>query len=349
MNRFAAIEGLRGWLAWIVVFGHIAHVSDLKVVHVAEYAVLVFIVISGFVITHLILGRREPYGIYIYRRFMRIFPLFIVTCVIGYFTTPLFVEATWFWAHAETVRQQSVNFWPHAIAHLSMLHGAISSNVLPWSSLMFNSPAWSLSLEWQFYLVAPFCLLAIRKTSWAVLGLFVTIALALLGSHFGGNQFGRFEVRSLLLLAGPLFAAGIAARVILRSRRLPRTGALFEGRIATFMGARSYSIYLAHMPVVGVTLFALTFITDWQSHYAMFMALVCTVPILTLAVSCVLYELIEKPGIALGRRIKAPSDFSAPSPLVRIAARDATVPGQVDPLLPSSAPIGAVDAGQRHA
>jgi peptidoglycan/LPS O-acetylase OafA/YrhL len=252
MKRFAAIEGLRGWLAWTVVVGHIALTSHVKGSRAADYGVLAFIVISGFVITHLILERREPYGVYIYRRFMRIFPLFIATCIIGYFTTPLFVEATsklpwrndiWFWAHEETVKQQLANFWPHAIAHLSMLHGAISSNALPWSSLMFNSPAWSLSLEWQFYLVAPFCLLAIRKFSWAIAALVVTIALYLRGDHFG-----RFEVRSLLFLAGPFFAAGIAARIILGSWTLPSTGALLEGRIATFMGTRSYSWHRARAP-----------------------------------------------------------------------------------------------------
>jgi hypothetical protein len=37
---------------------------------------------------------------------------------------------------------------------------------------------------------------------------------------------------------------------------------------------------------------ALTLITDWQSHHAIFAALICIVPILILVVSCVLYELI---------------------------------------------------------
>jgi peptidoglycan/LPS O-acetylase OafA/YrhL len=341
MKRFAAIEGLRGWLAWIVVIGHIALVSHVKGVRflapAAYYAVLAFIVISGFVITHLILERHEPYGIYIYRRFMRIFPLFAVTSIIGYFTTPIFVEATaklpwrddtWFAVHAETVRQQSDNFWPHVIAHLSMLHGAISSNALPWSALMFNSPAWSLSLEWQFYLVAPLCLLSIRKSSWAIAALVVTIALYLLGDHFG-----RFEVRSLLFLAGPFFAAGIATRIVLGSRMLPRTGPLLEGRIATFMGTRSYSIYLSHMPVIALALFLLTSITDWQSRYAVFAALICIVPVSTLALSCALYELVEKPGIALGRKIKVRKDLSAQSPLIPSSFADATIAphfGEID-------------------
>jgi hypothetical protein len=134
MNRFAAIEGLRGWLAWTVVIGHIALVSHVKGIRffapAAEYAVLAFVVISGFVITHLILERRELLrGLHLPT--LRIFPLFAVTCIIGYFTTPLFVEAatklpwrndTWFAVHAETVRQQSENFWrmPSPIFRCSM-------------------------------------------------------------------------------------------------------------------------------------------------------------------------------------------------------------------------------------
>jgi peptidoglycan/LPS O-acetylase OafA/YrhL len=67
------------------------------------------------------------------------------------------------------------------------------------------------------------------------------------------------------------------------------------------------------MPVVGVALFVLTSVTNWESHYALFAALTSIVPISTLALSCVLYELVEKLGVALGRRIKMQKGFSAQS------------------------------------
>ena len=97
MKKFAAIEGLRGWLAWTVVLCHFAPITNMEkglgrhLVWAGLYAVLVFIIISGFVITHLVTERSEPYRDYLLRRFMRIFPLFAVTCVIGFFTTNLFL------------------------------------------------------------------------------------------------------------------------------------------------------------------------------------------------------------------------------------------------------------------
>src|SRR5690242_3337403 len=97
--KFRSIEGLRGWLAWTVVLAHLAFVSNLYarglggvLRQLAAPAVFVFIIISGFVITHLLHERSEPYSTYLLRRFMRIFPLFAVTCVIGYFTNDLYAD-----------------------------------------------------------------------------------------------------------------------------------------------------------------------------------------------------------------------------------------------------------------
>lgn len=51
----------------------------------------------------------------------------------------------------------------HALAHLFMMHGAVPNDVLPHSEYAFNMPAWSISLEWQFYLVAPLFIFVLLK------------------------------------------------------------------------------------------------------------------------------------------------------------------------------------------
>jgi peptidoglycan/LPS O-acetylase OafA/YrhL len=185
--------------------------------------VLVFIIVSGFVITHLVTERPEPYGDYLLRRFMRIFPLFAVTCVIGFFTTNLCAETVsrspWAsdpsfapvlqmfarWSH--TIHEF---FWPHVIAHITMLHGAISSNLLPDSPYAFNSPAWSISLEWQFYLIAPAAIMIARKQGAII---WFALLIALLEIAFRHGLFGQFDSPSFLPGAAGYFALGIASRL----------------------------------------------------------------------------------------------------------------------------------------
>ncbi|HUN97489.1 MAG TPA: acyltransferase family protein, partial [Bradyrhizobium sp.] len=140
MKKFYSIEGLRGWLAWIVVLSHLVQTSDVyahglgpAALRAGQMAVLVFIIISGFVITHLVTERPEPYGSYLIRRFMRIFPLFAVTCIIGFYAsdlrsatlshvawadTPEFADRLgWF---VNVARSDHDFFWAHVLAHLTM-------------------------------------------------------------------------------------------------------------------------------------------------------------------------------------------------------------------------------------
>lgn len=227
MKKFAAIEGLRGWLAWAVVFSHLAYFSNLSVKGLGSAlkaaglpAVLLFLMISGFVITHLVVERPEPYGVYLLRRFMRIFPLFVVTCVIGFFTSDLQVSLL---SHisdsadpqfttllADIARSNHDFFLLHFLAHATLLHGAISDTVLPFSQYAFNMPAWSLSLEWQFYLVAP-AIVTVARWPRAMICAAVMIAIAEIA--FRHRFFGSFEQPSFLLAVAGYFAVGVASRL----------------------------------------------------------------------------------------------------------------------------------------
>ena len=223
MKRFIAIEGLRGWLAWAVVFSHLTQTSGIYAKGFGpapgDFAVLVFIIISGFVIAHLVIERPEPYGTYLVRRLMRIFPVFAVTCLIGYFTYDIHALALSRvpWKTDESVaniirlaRSNHEFFWAHVLAHLTMLHGVISNSVLPFSQYAFSAPAWSLSLEWQFYLVAPLVITLARQPRnliWLVIG------VAALEISYRLHWLGEFQSPSFLPAVAGYFGVGIASRI----------------------------------------------------------------------------------------------------------------------------------------
>src|SRR4051794_37774844 len=99
-GEFRGIEGARALLAWTVVISHILFVAGTyievhplwHVINAGHWAVCTFIIISGFVITHIVLVRREFYSVYLVRRVFRIYPAYLACLAAGIITTPLALE-----------------------------------------------------------------------------------------------------------------------------------------------------------------------------------------------------------------------------------------------------------------
>ncbi len=234
-KSFKPIEGLRGYLALWVAAGHAMQLSGylkppgpLKLIMQGDTAVQVFMIVSGFVIAHLLLSKDEGYIKYITRRFFRLYPCFIVCCVIGFLLLPLwagFVQthdwATEGWpayrANVVALNEESHdNFWPHFLLHATMLHGLVPEQVLPKASLTFLPAAWSVSLEWQFYLLAPLALAMARTPARAV----VSIAACILATMaYKKGYFGDFQVPSHLAGNIAIFGVGILSRLALPKLR----------------------------------------------------------------------------------------------------------------------------------
>ena len=191
-ERIAEFEGLRGILAWWVVVDHILLSCGISAENLprgvrllgrGDYAVDLFIILSGFVIFKLIADSREPYGYYLIRRYFRIYPVMICCLLLSVAAHPLNGQNLWSWSgsggHLLAVGIQNWNneqgfLWQHIAAHLSLLHGAIPERLLPGSSIALLAPAWSISLEWQFYLVAPLLVALLARygtKGWLALGI----------------------------------------------------------------------------------------------------------------------------------------------------------------------------------
>jgi peptidoglycan/LPS O-acetylase OafA/YrhL len=345
MNRFAPIEGLRAWLAMAVVLSHALQFSGTNKTLALEtgighIAVMVFIIVSGFVITHLLVSQNESYPVYITRRLLRIFPVYVVctvaSAILMFYAEPLFPWSPELLRNLRATQEQHLA--AHVLAHVAMLHGAVPNNVLSLSQYALLSPAWSISLEWQFYLIAPFALALLRRrAAMLILGVLITTWM------YKRGYFGSFRNPSLIFGAGLFFLVGMASRLVLPhiSTKAPLAVALgatglvmfdknlfpfviwvavlallcstdkqaytrfanflLECKPAQWLGKRSYSIYLAHLPLLLIIDRGIWLLFPKISQLG-YLSLLSAVlfPAVVLA-SGILYRYVEAPGISLGR------------------------------------------------
>ncbi len=224
------LEGLRGLLALWVVFGHWATSIQLSFRPLRQnlwdvQAVDVFIILSGFVITLLLSRSPAAYGSYLLRRWFRIAPAYLVVLLVSVLLFPaisalreLTPEGAMEEVRASIQAATQQNFVAHVILHLALLHGLAPTALLPYAAYSFVGQAWSISLEWQFYIVAPlFYALVLRWRERRA-----QLALAALGVGLMG--LGAYFPPAYLGNKLPLFALGAGSYWLWQ--RVAQTGKL---------------------------------------------------------------------------------------------------------------------------
>jgi peptidoglycan/LPS O-acetylase OafA/YrhL len=238
-RNFVAIESLRAWMAWWVVVGHAIQLCGVSLpeaygetifqkamnsVQHGNTPVNVFIVVSGFVITHLVTGSETKYGAYIVRRAFRIFPIYLASLLFSILTISFFTAAyfeltysQYYDLRLDRFHEQEDHFVTHLALHLTLLHGMVPDSLLKYSSATLLTPAWSLSLEWQFYVIAPLILAVLTRSPTqaliTIIGTFTLYSFAKLG------LFGSWEFPAFLPLSINAFFLGIASRLALNAPR----------------------------------------------------------------------------------------------------------------------------------
>jgi peptidoglycan/LPS O-acetylase OafA/YrhL len=178
-GRLPELDALRAFLSWWVVVCHIVLLSGVhyetlprvaRIIVIGSYPVDVFIILSGFVIAKLLAQKQEPYAPFILRRFMRLYPAFAVALLFAISLRPIvqsIFTAAWppdfSGRELEQWTSETNHFWAHVFVHLPMLHGVFPQTLLPYSAQGLLPPAWSISLEWQYYLMAPSILFITKK------------------------------------------------------------------------------------------------------------------------------------------------------------------------------------------
>jgi peptidoglycan/LPS O-acetylase OafA/YrhL len=176
------------------------------------YAVICFFVLSGFLITHLLLKEYDKTGDvslrrFYFRRALRIFPAFYVYAAV--------------YVAVRMIAQMPID-WPFVVARLTYTGNYYSSFGSP--ELPTMGQTWSLAVEEQFYLLWPLVFwLGARNRTGLMRGLMAVIVavwayrpLAVM-LHFSEDYiFSAFETRADALAIGCLLA------IANRENRIPR-------------------------------------------------------------------------------------------------------------------------------
>jgi peptidoglycan/LPS O-acetylase OafA/YrhL len=244
--HFPRLDGLRSVAALAVV---VAHLESKKehfgfgaqalpgLSFLGQTGVSLFFVLSGYLITFLLLVERQSAGTidikkFLIRRALRIWPLYFLILILGFFLVP---RLTFF-----DVPGQTEHLGRHFLLKL-LLFLVFQPNLalIAFAPIPYASQSWSIGIEEQFYVAWPFVVRRARSVVAVATAVIVAVAIAR-----GGVELLRAFAP---LGPRPRFLVELASRFFLYSRyECMAVGALFaalafEGR-AAFLRTRAASL-----------------------------------------------------------------------------------------------------------
>ena len=148
-SHYPTLDGVRGLAILLVILFHSSYIPRLhwidKLWHGISYSgwfgVDLFFVLSGFLITEILIREKNSEGFFINfyaRRFLRIFPLYYLFLVLSFFVLPQPVQSGFaYWIFLSNIIIGRLGFYQSPVLDVT----------------------WSLSVEEQFYLIWPFLIL----------------------------------------------------------------------------------------------------------------------------------------------------------------------------------------------
>jgi peptidoglycan/LPS O-acetylase OafA/YrhL len=235
-----SLDGVRGVAILLVMLCHFSFAEPLPIrgLHFAlntlSTGVDLFFVLSGFLITGILLDSKETenyYRNFYARRILRIFPLYYLAVVLLAFVAP---RLSFFRAY-DGVREAFLNRW-WLMAYGANLTPLVTNRFVGWIGHF-----WSLSVEEHFYFVWPIVVARLRRTSLIklcialpVFGFLCRVGLMLASNHniavylFTPCRMDGLVMGSWIaaMIRGPLDAPALAK---LSRRILPIAGLALVG------------------------------------------------------------------------------------------------------------------------
>jgi peptidoglycan/LPS O-acetylase OafA/YrhL len=374
-RRMSSLDGLRGVAAFVVLIRHsvmlIPSVSDesagsqrkglvwwftytpLHVLWAGPEAVVVFFVLSGFVLTRAADSRSFSWSRYYPSRLLRLYLPVLGALAFGAATIALIPRPA--------LGNGAAWFSGQRFARVTT-HGFLHELILIRGPGRIDPPLWSLRWEVLFSLLLPLAVYgATRRPRLALLSAAVLLALPLANTRLSSAQGGHYLLYLPMFGIGALMAHNHEALVAVGRRLSGATGAFVcaaglallilawlardqsnqayrpaeiagaallvftfgywrnartagESPPLQWLGKRSFSLYLIHFPIVMAAAYSL----GENSRFGGLIA----VPV-ALAVAEIFYRVVERPSHRLSQHIKAAHlrrPASAGEPVVRLDA-----------------------------
>ncbi len=333
MQRLTRMDGLRGLLAIYVMLGHALPLTDVPPWVTAmfghgEAAVDLFFALSGLVVINGVQRCKGKFWLFMEARARRLLPVYFLVLAAAVALLMLgdpLAALPWVGAPARDIFSPGLPpevGW-HVAAHVLLVHGLIPRGVLPYAWVSLLGPAWSLSAEWQFYVLLG--LLAPKRLAFLAYGLLAAGVFYQFAPLPAAWQFSR----AFLPSAAPWFALGLASHIWLRgggwgvfgvclagacalesTQSLGRTlipllwgvalmansarwGAVLETPVARYLGAISYPLYLVNVPCAAALALLIGPMAEGNAARFTLVWLPCTLA-LSVAAAAALHHLVAR-------------------------------------------------------
>lgn len=293
LTHFKYLDGIRAIAILCVIYHHVHLKYAPTGFDFGHFGVQIFFVLSGFLITTLLLRERESTGTislkkFYMRRTLRIFPVYYLVlgiyCLLVFFVEKDPVASSEFWHNLPFFLTYTYNLV------IPEEHGRV---------IFFL--AWSLATEEQYYLVWPFLVKYLKVWSILVMGILAILLEPVSKAICVGS------VLAFILNSSQGYNALYRIFGFLR-----HTSFLLNAKIVTMVGVVSYGIYLTHgltMRVIGMVL----------PPAPLPIFIVYTI-VTSFCVALLLYKYFEKPFLRLKKRFDAvPTRRVADAPRIQTA------------------------------
>ncbi len=251
---FPHLDALRFFAFLVVFISHCSYflgfnftdetyvwVQKMFLVH-GDLGVGFFFVLSGFLITTLLFLEHDRKGSisiwkFYLRRILRIWPVYFVTLVIGFFVVPLIVSALGGWGVESTsqygVELSRINYYLFFAGNFDMAYNTYISPIV--------GVLWSIAVEEQFYIVWPLVLSLIfiffgkRSSIGMVAGLLAVIILSLIYRYIHIDNVSIIKYATLSVVSD--LALGALIATLIKKYNWDRLGEYITRKISLFLYA----------------------------------------------------------------------------------------------------------------